>query len=160
MLAKMALDDPKTTHILWLDTDSICEEPSDPNEALRRLLWCNVPVVSGLYRAKKKGGVYPYAMWLKSKTQEGYEAITGWTGNWLKVDAIGLGFCLMRREVFEKVPPPWFVWKSSDGPSEDFAFCEKLIENGYEIKVFTDVKLSHAGMMKVKTDGSVSTLDV
>ena len=64
-----------------------------------------------------------------------------------------------KREVFEKIPYPYFKW-DKESPSEDFYFCQKAIEHGYEIRVFTDVKCSHIGMLKVKSDGSFSTLDV
>lgn len=160
-LARMALEDKNVTHLLWLDSDCIVEDPADPNEALRRLLAINVPIVSGLYRAKKAKGNYPYAMWAKHPTAEhGYIDIPQWTGNFINADAIGLGFCLCKREVFEKIPPPWFVW-DKPSPSEDFAWCEKVRKAGYEIKVYTDVKLSHEGAMKVLCkDGAVHVLDV
>lgn len=159
LIAKMALEDKTVTHLLWLDTDVICESPTDPNQALSMLLQCNVPVVSGLYRAKKSKGEYPYAMWMKNPGGIGYLGLQSWTGNFIKVDAIGFGFVLVRREVFEKVPEPWFVW-DKQYPSEDFDFCEKINRHGFEIKVFTDVKLSHVGLMKVRTDGAVHVLDV
>ena len=160
-LVKDSLDDKSITHLLWLDSDCIMEDPKDPNEALRRLLSCNVPIVSGLYRAKKAKGSYPYAMWAKNPAGTyGYVDIPTWTGNYITVDAIGMGFCLCKREVFEKVPPPWFVWDKPT-PSEDFAWCEKVRGAGYEIKVYTDVKLSHEGTMKVLCkDGAVHMLDV
>lgn len=160
MVAKMALEDKSVTHLLWLDTDCICESPTDPNQAVRMLLQCNTPVVSGLYRSKKLKGDYPYAMWMKNPAGEyGYVGIQSWTGNFVKVDTIGFGFVLIKREVFEKIPYPWFVW-DKQAPSEDFDFCEKMVKYGYDIRVFTEVKLSHAGMMKVKIDGSVHVLDV
>ena len=159
-LAKMALEDKSVTHLLWLDTDCLCESPLDPNLAVAMLLQCNVPVASGLYRAKKLKGDYPYAMWVKNPGSEyGYVGIQSWSGNWLKVDAIGFGFVLVKREVFEKIPFPWFVWDKKS-PSEDFDFCEKIAKADYDIRVFTEVRLSHAGMMKVRTDGNVHVLDV
>jgi len=159
-LVKDALEDPRTTHIFWLDTDIIIEEPEDPNQALRMLLACNAPIAGGLYRAKQKTG-YFYAMWKKAEGQEGYIPTAGWTpgANWINVDAIGLGCCLMKREVFEKIPYPWFKWDKPH-PSEDFYFCQQLIEHGYEIRVLTDVKCSHIGTLKVRVDGSISPLEV
>ena len=163
-LAKAALEDKTVTHILFLDTDCICE--MEPNQALRHLLATNVHVVSGLYRAKKSKGDYPYAMWMRNPKpageqwtfKDGYGAIGQWTGNFIQADVIGLGMCLIKREVFEKVPYPWFVWDSET--SEDFRFCEKIREFGYKINVFTEIKLSHVGTMKVKTDGAIHLLDV
>jgi hypothetical protein len=159
-LVKSALSDPTVTHIFWLDTDVIIEEPEDPNQALRMLLTCNAPIASGLYRAKQKHGFF-YAMWMKNPVGEGYLSIKEWTpgSNWIKVEAIGLGCCLIKREVFEKISPPWFKW-DNPYPSEDFYFCEQLRKSGYDIRVLTDVKCSHVGVLKVKTDGSISTLEV
>lgn len=159
-LVKMALEDKTVTYLLWLDSDNICESPSDPNQALRMLLSLNVPIVSGLYRAKKSKGLYPYAMWMKNPAGIGYLAIENWTGNWITADVIGFGFVLIKREVFEKVPYPWFVWDSAEGVSEDFFWCEKIAQYGYEVKVFTDVRLSHGLTGKVRTDGAVHVLDV
>jgi len=159
-LVKTALEDPRTTHILFLDTDNIIEQPPDPNQALRMLLACNVPIASGLYRAKQKAGFF-YSAFIKNPQGEGYAPIQGWTegANWIRVDAIGFGFCLLKRGVFETVPYPWFKW-DKPAPSEDFYFCELLKQHGYEIRVLTDVRLSHVGVLKVKSDGIVSTPDV
>lgn len=160
-MVRMALEDKAITHLLWLDSDCIIEEPRDVNEALGKLLACNMPIVSGLYRAKKSKGLYPYAMWAKNPNGEyGYVDIPQWTGNFISVDAIGMGFCLCKREVFEKVPAPWFTWDKPT-PSEDFAWCEKVRKAGFEIKVYTDVRLSHEGAMKVLCkDASIHVLDV
>lgn len=152
-LVKQALEDKKTTHVLFVDTDIVPETPTDPNQAIRMLLATNAPIVSGLYRAKQTTGFW-HAMWSKIPNvpvEQGYSPIQSWTGNWITVDAIGMGFCLIKREVFEKVPYPWFEWKRKEGPSEDFAFCQKAKEAGYEIKVLTDIRLSHIGTLKVKT---------
>lgn len=161
-LVKYALEDKTVTHFLWLDTDCLIESPKDANQAVRMLLACNTDIVSGLYRAKKSKGDYPYAMWMKNPNGIGYFGINKWTGNYINVDVLGLGFCLMRREVFEQIPSPWFVW-GSPSPSEDFTFFEKAKQHGYEARVFTEVKLSHVGTMKVicdSTSGAVHLLDV
>lgn len=160
-LVRTALEDKNITHLLWIDSDIICEDPKDVNEAIRRLLATNVPIVSGLYRAKKAKGSYPYAMWARHPSASfGYIDIPQWTGNWLSVDAIGMGFCLCKREVFEKIPPPWFVWDKV-APSEDFDWCQKVRNAGYEIKVYTDVRLSHEMSGKVLCNsGDVHVLDV
>ena len=158
-LVKASLEDKSVTHILFLDSDVIAESPPDINQALRTLLSLNVPVVSGLYRAKKQHGEYPYAMWVKNPHGIGYLNMDSWTGNWLKVSVIGFGFVLIKREVFETVPPPWFLWEDV-GPSEDFYACELFAKYGFETKVFTDVKLSHLGTLKVRIDGSIHSQDV
>jgi hypothetical protein len=147
-LVKSALADKAVTHILFLDSDIIAESPSDINQAVRMLLACNAPIASGLYRAKKQHGEYPYAMWTKNPNGIGYLPIGTWNGNWLHVSVIGFGFVLIRRDVWDTVPSPWFVWKEVT-PSEDFYACELFAKYGFETRVLTDVQLSHLGPLKV-----------
>jgi len=159
-LVKQALQDKAVTHILFLDTDVVCENPSDPNQAVRMLLSTNSPIASGIYRAKKQKGLYPYAMWTKNPNGIGYLGIESWTGNWLHVDVIGYGFVLLKREVFERTPYPWFVWKDV-APSEDFYASELFAKYGFETRVLTSVQLSHLGSLKVLCkDAKVTSLDV
>lgn len=159
MLVKSALEDQTVTHLMFLDTDCIFSDPKDPNQAIKMLLSCDTDIVSGLYRAKKAKGEYPWAMFVRNPHGKGYISIPEWTGNFITADVIGFGCVLLKREVFEKVPHPWFEWKEN-ASSEDFFACEKFKKYGYEIKVFTDVKLSHCGSMKVLPSGKVTTMDV
>jgi len=156
ILAKQALD-AGATHILWVDGDAVPETPQDPNEALRLLYRCDAPIAACLYRAKQKTG-FNYAAWIK--VDGGYTPIQGFTGNWIKVDVTGLHFILIRREVFEKVPKPWFHWEEEDAVSEDFYFFERARAAGYEVYIYTNVRMSHIGTLKVKTNREVTTLDV
>ena len=141
-LVQMALKDPRTTHILFVDTDVVVEQPKDPNEAIQILLNCNNAVASGLYRAKQREG-FNYAAWVRHPSGgRGYIPIGSWeSGNWIHVDVIGFGFVLLKRECFEKVPYPWFEW-GEPTPSEDFVFCEKLNQVGIQVRVMTDVSCS------------------
>jgi hypothetical protein len=145
------------THLFWLDSDHVFENPQNPNEALRLLYMCDAPIAAGLYRSKQKAG-FNYAAWVK--TDKGYTPIQSWTGNWVRVDVTGLGCCLVKREVFEKVPKPWFHWEEEDAVSEDFFFFEKARAAGYEARIFSEVRLSHLGDLKVLSDGGVTTRDV
>lgn len=43
---------------------------------------------------------------------------------------------------------------------EDFPFLELAKSKGFDTHVFTDVKLSHLGGLKVKSDGTVTTTDM
>ena len=132
------------------------ETPHDPNEALRLLYRCNAPIAACLYRAKQKAGFFN-AAW--TKVEGGYTSVDSWTGNWFPVDVTGMHFVLIKREVFEKVPKPWFSWETGP-PSEDFYFYEKAKKAGYEVKIFSEVRLSHLGELKVLSDGTVTTRDV
>lgn len=157
LLVKQALGDKLVTHVFFVDTDIVLEQPPDPNEAIHRLMQCDEPIVSGIYRARQKSG-FSYSMWMKHP--EGFTPVKNWSGNWLQIDVIGMGCCLIKREVFEKTPYPWFTWVEAH-PSEDFNFCLKASEYGYKVRAYTDVRCSHiSGGLKVLSDGSVVTLDV
>ena len=44
--------------------------------------------------------------------------------------------------------------------TEDLYFCKKAKEQGFQIFVSSEIKLSHIGLLKVKADGSVTTLEI
>jgi len=150
-------------YLLFLDSDMVFEQPTDPNDALRSLysLMNKDPnskdskIVSGLYRARQKG--MSYAMWSKApNNNKGYIAISDWTGNWIDADTVGLGCCLIDMKVFKDTKRPWFKWDTIDDISEDFQFMEQVKKQGYNVKVMTDIKLSHIGKLKIKCNGDIS----
>ena len=158
-------------YLLFLDSDIVMESPSDPNVALSQLYqimnkstnkddkdYKSGRMISGLYRAKQKTG-FSFAAWIKYQ-DKGFTPLTKWQGNLLNVDVVGMGFCLIDMKVFKEVPGPWFVWNLPNGISEDFYFCILAKKYGYDTKVFSDVKLSHLGTLKVKTDGTITVPDV
>jgi hypothetical protein len=160
-IVEMALADKNITHIMLVDTDNCTEEPENPNDAMQALYQLNLPIVSGLYRAKQKEG-FNYAAWVDAHLPEGklgYTSIQSFTGNLFEVDTVGMGFCLVKREVYEKMPKPWYPWPTAT-PSEDFNFCINAKKAGFPINVFAAVKLSHIGQLNVHIDGKVTVLDL
>lgn len=165
MLVKQALQ-ANSDYIFFMDTDNLFEEPSDPNEALRLLFQRmnksrdskDSKIVSALYRAKKDTG-FNYSMWIRHK-DGGFVPIVEWKGNWLDVDTVGFGCCLIDVEVFKNIPRPYFRWEESGEMSEDFYFCQLAKKHGYNTHVLTDVKLSHLAIVKVKCDGDIINQDI
>lgn len=158
-------------YVLFLDSDVIVETPKDANAALSQLYqmvnksknkddknYKDARIVSALYRAKQISG-FNYAMWLNYH-DKGFTPIANWTGNWLSVDTVGLGFCLIDTVVFKEIPKPWFVWNEADKMSEDFYFCTLAKSHGFDVRVYTDTQFSHVGNLKVKCDGTVTVLEV
>lgn len=160
-------------YLFFLDTDHVFEYPLDPNMALKVLYDCinkdtntkDGKIVSGLYVAKQRTG-FNYAMWLKYRDEKGvlhedkFTPVQQWNGNWIQVDTVGFGCCLIDMNIFKTVPRPWFVWNTVDDNSEDFYFCVQARKHGYNIHVMTDIKLSHSGYIKLKSDRTISIPDL
>lgn len=159
MLIKQALQ-RNCDYVFFVDTDLIFEDPSGPNSALYQLYQKinkskdskDGKIVSGLYRAKKDTG-FNYAMWMKHESS--FLPIAEWKNNFLRVDVAGLGCCLIDTDVFKNTPKPWFRWEEFGEMSEDFYFFQQAKNNGYDLHVLTDVKLSHLGNIKIKCDGTI-----
>lgn len=89
----------------------------------------------------------PYQVWSKveSRGKTGIEQVT----------AVGFAVTLINKEVFAKVPRPWFdiIWTDHGNViGEDVAFCVKCME--VDIPVYVDHDLSmHIGHIGVKTFG-------
>lgn len=158
-------------YLFFLDSDIVMEQPTDPNVALSNLYqamnkstnkddkdYKNGRIVSGLYRSKQKTG-FGYAMWMRYQ-DKGFTPLVNWNGNYLSVDVVGMGFCLMDMKIFKEVPGPWFVWNDSDEISEDFYFCLLAKRYGFDTHVYSDVKLSHLGTLKVKCNATITVPDV
>lgn len=93
----------------------------------------------------------------------GFIAVQQWTGNWIEVDTAGMGCCLIDTidtGIFRELHRPWFKWELQDNISEDFYFFRLAKKNGYNLHCYTDVKLSHLGGLKVKSDGTVTIADM
>lgn len=153
-------------YIFFADTDHIFESPQDPNTALNMLYQCinkdqnskDGKIVSGLYRSEQETG-FNYSAWIISN-RKGFLPIQNWSGNWLDVDITGLGCTLISTDVFRNIPRPYFLWETIDSISEYFYFFELAKSHGYNTHVYTDVKMSHLGNLKVKFDGTIAAQDM
>lgn len=155
---------------LWLDDDGLPEEPADPNIAMKALYECLMQtgesIATGLYRAKQVHG-FNYAIWMEVTRPDGgvgFANINDWpqTVNWFPVDVAGLGFCMIRRKVYEDMAKagygvegkPFFRWEHPETMSEDFYMLRKADkEFGYKTWCYTGVKISHLGQLVLSTDG-------
>lgn len=71
----------------------------------------------------------------------------------IEVDWAGAGFLLIRRELFERTPYPWFTsmeieYESPEGPcaqvvSDDLGFCMKMQQNNETIMLDADCRVEH-----------------
>ncbi len=157
-ISGMPFDHARNTavmHGLNLGADYIFSLDSDvipPPDAIHRLLARNQPIVSGMYCRRSPPHAVPVAMrnggWMTEFTPGALE----------EVELVGAGCLLVRREVFERVPPqragkPWYDWRvdlrdlQDMGPhlSEDFTWNHHVRSHGYKVYVDTSVQCLHVG---------------
>ena len=162
LLVEQFLAREKATHLLFLDTDIVCA----PNTC-RKLLSHDKEIISGLYF--QRGGmqsplIYSYQgrhrvsgkmcpsfspmldpvyRYLSKKrlpvTEITYATLEGEDGL-MKIGGAGAGFLLVKREVFEKIPYPWFSFERG---GEDLYFCDKARKNNFEIWADMSALLGH-----------------
>lgn len=137
-LANEALDDGADA-ILWIDSDM-----RFPSDTLERLLSHNVPIC-GVNATTRREPIMPTALNLEVKEDKPFFTKVETRGKDCveEVSAVGFGVTLTRREVFEKMPQPWFdiLWTDGGGIiGEDVHFCIKAQD--YGIKTYVDHVLS------------------
>lgn len=59
-----------------------------------------------------------------------------------KIDGCGAHFVMIRRDVLEKIKPPWFQY-STQGAGEDFVFCRKVKDAGFDMYADLSVYSGH-----------------
>lgn len=130
------------THIFFIDDDMLV-----PPNGLLRLLSHNVPIVGGLYFQRT-----PPHLPVAYRHVEGNQwvPVTEFCAGLQEVDALGFGFMLVKREVFERMDRPWFEF--SDRMGEDMYFCQQAKALGYPILVDADLKCRHLAMVEITED--------
>lgn len=123
------------THILMLESDMLL-----PTDALTRLLQLDTDIVSGLYFLRNGDG--QPCLYKRMVTPAGTEKSYAMsplsvfpTDRPFKLNGCpGLGCVLMKRQVFERVPSPWFDLKEK-GYGSDLYFYTKCRDAGVEVWV-------------------------
>jgi len=153
-LVKVALE-AKCDYIFFIDSDMIL-----PKLTLERLYDMNVPVASGLYFAKSP----PYLPVVRDFIEDRFifKKIIDF-GKIIEVGGVGMGCCLIKKEVFDKLEYPWFKfeWKKFAPSayeendleakdrvyqeSEDLGFCKAVLESGFKIYLNSDIVCGHVG---------------
>ena len=71
----------------------------------------------------------------------------------INIDRTGTGCLMFKMDVFEKIPRPWFSFKErilDEGPiGEDYRFCDRARDAGFEIFVDPSIPADHLITMKV-----------
>lgn len=130
------------THFLWLDTDHTFNADLACQLA-RSFVFPEVDAVGALYYMSK-GPTLP-VVYVKDDSPDKWKhyPIIDVPNSLCEVDAFGFGAVLMKRDVFERVPKPWFTidWRGG----EDVVFCTKAREHGVRLFLDGRYKLGHVG---------------
>uniref|UniRef100_A0A6M3JN48 Putative glycosyltransferase n=1 Tax=viral metagenome TaxID=1070528 RepID=A0A6M3JN48_9ZZZZ len=156
-MVEVFLTIPKATHLLFVD-DDIAAPKADCLLGMFQFMDAHpASIVSGLYYNKNP----PHAPLLMSLTERDGKILFGFPYKdriieknlVLKVGAVPAGFLLIPREVFEKIPPPWFVYGDpelnakqivqGENVGEDIYFSIKARKYGYDLWVDTRASLLH-----------------
>jgi len=154
-LTEAFLNVPEATHLLFIDDDIAIPNQKSLIGMFDFLEQYGESIVSGLYFDKTPPH-YPVLLSLIEDEKHLTVDFICKNNNppinkVLQVGAVALGFCLIKREVFEKIDSPWFVYNDSEllkkhvGEflGEDMYFSLKARKAGYKLWVDTRADLLH-----------------
>lgn len=137
----------KHTHLFFLDDDILLLP-----HTVEKLLARDLPIVSGLYyermqshrpilinTPKNEAGEMRYE-WLPLENAQSEDG-----SGLVRVDVVPGGCLLIKREVFEKLSPPWFLFKTEEHVrmGEDVYFSLHAGRNGYSCYVDISQEVLH-----------------
>ena len=137
-------------YFMFIDSDTIPENIDD----LKKLKKYKKDIIGGLYNcvlSKDDGAMITrpsaYSMIFDSRTLIDAVAVQPKTGL-QKVIGMGTGYMMVKRDVFNKIPEPWFEFKWADDKhiafqGEDIGFCEKANKLGIKMWCDTDCTALH-----------------
>jgi hypothetical protein len=131
----------KQDAIMWWDSDVLT-----PLDAITTLMNREKDIVSGIYFQKCP----PYLPVLRKKNNDpnalgAYELITKipTDGSLFRVDAAGLGCCLVDMKVYDKLTEPYHLFQRKPVMGEDIYFFNKCNEAGIETWADSSVLCGH-----------------
>jgi len=157
-IAESFLSFPEATHLLFVDDDITIPDSDSLVRMFNFLEKNNESIVSGLYYNKTPPH-HPLIMACEETETElrfafPYAGKEPPRNHVIKVGAVPCGFLLIKRQVFEKIPKPWFVYgdpelarkqllKRGAPPGEDIYFSLKARKHGFNLWVDTRADLLH-----------------
>lgn len=121
--------------LLFVDTDQVFAP-----DALMRLLAHRAPIVGGLIADRRSPFWIAAGRGLRPLR---YHEIP--EHGLYPVEYVGTGFLLIRREIFSRLPRPWFALGQVDAQKsgEDIYFCQQAREAGIPMAVDCGVQVGH-----------------
>jgi predicted O-methyltransferase YrrM len=134
------------THLLFWDSDTI----AIPG-AIQKLLDDDKDIVGATIYKKGGDHVPCFGFWVPER--QIYKTPLPFLYNkLLPVDMVGTGFLLIKREVLEKMTPPYFQCYEKGNAQEDIFFCLKAKEFGFQPFVDTGLNLGHIATPYIVTN--------
>mgnify|MGYP003655177414 CR=1 FL=1 len=152
------------TDLLFIDSDINFES----EDIYRLLVWAADPkkgIVAGCPRVRNDSAVYIATLDQEngSLTMNGHGLV--------RAKRVATAFMMVRRDVFEKLEagnPQWSYWDDRSGKTlsaifdfkvtpegyigEDYLFCDRARELGYEVWIDPTIKLGHMGVQEYLGD--------
>ncbi len=125
--------------VFFIDSDT-----GFPADSLERLVKHDVPIVGASCASRREPHLF---------VGEFLDSDLVWQSAYglHKMKQMGVCFCLIRMEVFSRIPEPWFQIRFlpdvSEFRGEDLCFCDAARQTGYDIWCDMDLsrELSHVG---------------
>lgn len=112
-------------------------------DILEKLWNDNKPVVAAIYRSRHDPR-HPFCLMMEKEKGKGVTYVEPADFNKLGVvDAAGMGFMLVRKEVFDKLEKPFFEFGPNSYYNTDRCFCRKLRKAGFKIWVDPRARIGH-----------------
>ncbi len=138
-LVEECLEEDNSKYIFFIDSDVYV-----PPNGFAYLLQSSEDIVTGIYWTKVEP---PEPVLYKELKMGPYFDFP--KNSLFEVQAAGLGCCLIKTEIFEHVPRPWFAYKLKEGEdkelqvTEDFYFFIKARKYGYKLWCNSNVLCYH-----------------
>ena len=138
------------THVMFIDSDIEFE-----SQHVTNLIDFDEDIVGAAY--SKRASPFVATAWTEIDKWDSYVRPSEQTDSHIKVAAMGLGFCLIKIDVFDKIDQPWFQLGYYNGQytGEDIEFFRKCISTDIWLDVVTTCELGHLGTKSYKVDDGI-----
>jgi hypothetical protein len=133
----------KATHLAFVDDDMILQ----PSNIFEILLGHDKDIVSPLF-FRSSGNFDPLVFHLNGNGEP--QPMRDYPKNALfeATGGVGTGVMLIKREVLEALPEPWFFYPQNSNRSMDLDFCLRAIAKGFSVWCDTSIIVKQMGMPK------------
>jgi GT2 family glycosyltransferase len=140
---------PQLDWVLMVDSDML-----PPENTIQRLesALSEFDIVGGLCFARRPP--HPVCAGIRDESgKEAYLPLDVPGPNLVALEWVGTGCVMIKRQVFEQLPDPWFV-PEPNGRGEDLNFMWKAKQAGFQIGCARDLHVGHLNLIDIDYDYS------